>query len=210
MNPEKKQLFLVRHGTTADNEADILQGRVDNPLSETGLREARQVAEYMHGESIQAVFSSPMLRARQTAEAIATALQLPIQIIDNFCEIDLGEWEGQKYEMVQKKYADFHLRWVADSSLPVPGGESFDQVFTRVAVGLPLLWKEQATSMVLVGHATVNRAVLGNLIGMPATAARLFRTQNASISKLVLFDLPDRRYSVVDYWNCTAHLQGAP
>lgn len=206
MIPAKKTIFLVRHGTTAWNEADILQGRIEQPLSEKGLREAERVAQRLQKEPIEALFCSPMLRARQTAEAINRHLDLPLQVVPEFVEIDLGRWEGLHYPQVQEQFHREHQEWIRDSAVPVPGGESFDQVFARVYQGLQAVLQSPAGVIVIVGHATVNRALLGHLLAMPPAAARLFRTTNASLSRLVYYDSVERRSGVVDFWNDSHHL----
>jgi broad specificity phosphatase PhoE len=205
----KKTILLVRHGTTAYNETDRLQGRIDNPLNQTGREETNRLAARLKNEKITAIFSSPLLRAVQTATAINSFHHLPLNIIPEFTEIDLGEWEGMNYTRVREQYADIHQRWISDPDFPTPGGESFTAVFTRTRTGLSQILQNGQQNILITGHASVNRAILGNLLQLPPAVARWFRTSNAGLSRLLLMENSQSQWTVVDFWNSTAHLEQA-
>jgi len=89
-------LYLIRHGATANNEAfpPRLQGRRADPgLSAHGLEQAQRTARWLGGQGLDAVYSSPLLRARQTADEIAAALRLTVELVDDLIEVDVGRWE---------------------------------------------------------------------------------------------------------------------
>lgn len=206
MTSEKK-IILVRHGTTAYNEADLLQGRIDNPLSPRGVRECRLLANALKREKIDVIFHSSLIRAKQTADIINTSHRVECRSVDSFVEIDLGEWEGIQYSTVVEQNPELFQKWLSDPAVVIPGGESFLQVFERVKRGLNQVMESGFDHMLIVGHATVNRGILANLLKMDPAVARLFRMRNASFSKLLVQTNSRSRRVVVENWNITAHLK---
>ena len=209
MDKVKKRILLVRHGTTAFNQADLLQGRIDNPLNAKGRAEAERLAARLQDEPIDAFFSSPLLRARETAAIINSRHHRPLTVVDEFSEIDLGDWEGQNYGQVRERYPDVHLLWISDPAYPVPGGESFNAVCARTRRGLEKTLATGAQTILIAGHASVNRAILANIMELPAAQARVFRTGNAALSQLLLMENESRSWAVLDFWNSTSHLEEA-
>lgn len=206
MDSVKKKIFLVRHGTTAYNETGLLQGRIDNPLSPSGREEVSLLAEKLKSEPIGVIFSSPLKRAIETAELINEFHRVPVRIIDQFVEIDMGEWDGVSFAAIQERDIDFFRRWAADPKIPVPGGESFTQVCRRVKPGIRKVLASSEENVLITAHATVNRAILGNLLQMSPSVARRFRVQNAALSKLLMHENSGISRIVVDAWNDTSHL----
>ena len=95
--PDTCWLYLVRHGATANNEArpPRLQGRRTDPaLSDEGQEQSRETGRLLASQRIEAVYTSPLLRARQTARAIAEPHGLPVEVVDDLIEVDVGRWEG--------------------------------------------------------------------------------------------------------------------
>src|SRR5579884_3458376 len=87
-------LLLVRHGETDWNADGRLQGQTDRPLSDYGRRQARQLAEELEGEELEAIYSSDLVRARETAEIVGERLGLPVELDPDLREKDWGSWEG--------------------------------------------------------------------------------------------------------------------
>ena len=164
-----KTIILIRHGTTEFNKNNILQGRTDNGLNETGEKEAHMLGEHLKDEKVDVIYHSPMKRARQTSEKINRYHHVEYKVISSFSEIDLGDWEGQKFDEIVEKNKKFHQKWLADSSIQIPGGESFNQVLERIKPGVAEILKSSYKNIVIVGHATVNRAILGELLKMDPT-----------------------------------------
>jgi len=207
MDKIKKRILLVRHGTTAYNEIDRLQGRIDNPLSKKGRDEAERLAARLKDEPIDAIFSSPLSRALETAAIINRHHSRPLTVVDEFSEIDLGDWEGQFYSRVREQFPDVHERWISDPDFPVPGGESFSAVCARTRSGLEKALQNGHESILIAGHASVNRAILANIMELTPAQARVFRTGNAALSRLLLMENDRRRWAMVDFWNNTSHLK---
>jgi broad specificity phosphatase PhoE len=207
MDHIKKTILLVRHGTTTFNETDHLQGQIDNPLNQKGNNEAARLAARLQRENLDAIFSSPLLRAIETATIINRFHDLPLTLVPEFGEINLGQWEGLNYSKVRAQFPEIHQRWISDPDFPVPGGESFSTVCARTRTGLERILQDSGKHILITGHASVNRAILGNLLQLSPASARLFRTGNASVSRILLLENSLQQWAVVDFWNSTAHLE---
>jgi broad specificity phosphatase PhoE len=209
MDQIKKTILLARHGTTTFNEIDQLQGRIDNPLNQKGRDEAERLAARLKCANLDAIFSSPLQRAVETATIINRFHNLPLTLVSEFSEIDLGEWEGLNYSKVREQFPDIHRRWICDPDFPIPGGESFSTVCARTKPGLERILQNGCKHILITGHASVNRAILSNLLQVNPAAARHFRTGNAALSRLLLLENPHQQWAVVDFWNSTSHLENA-
>jgi broad specificity phosphatase PhoE len=209
MDHVAKTILLARHGTTAFNESDHLQGRIDNPLNPRGRDEAARLAERLKGTDLDAIFSSPLRRAVETAAIVNRFHDLPLGLVPEFSEIDLGEWEGLNYTKVREQFPDIHQRWINDPDFAIPGGESFNAVCTRTRTGLERILQGGGRHVLITGHASVNRAILCNMLQLSPAAARHFRTGNASLSRLQLLENSHSRWTVVDFWNSASHLKTA-
>ncbi|MEI6614277.1 MAG: histidine phosphatase family protein [Chrysiogenales bacterium] len=209
MDHIKKTILLVRHGTTTFNETDHLQGRIDNPLNQKGRDEASRLAARLKCENLDAIFSSPLQRAIETAAIINSFHNLPLTLVPEFSEINLGEWEGLNYSDVRAQFPEIHQRWISDPDFPIPGGENFSTVCARTRIGLERILQGDLQHILITGHASVNRAILGNLLQLSPASARMFRTGNAALSRLLLMENSHRQWAVVDFWNSTSHLGNA-
>jgi len=209
MDHIKKTILLVRHGTTTFNETDHLQGQIDNPLNQKGRAEAARLAARLKCENLDAIFSSPLQRAIETATIVNRFHDLPLTLVPEFSEINLGEWEGLNYSEVRMQFPEIHQRWINDPDFPIPGGESFNTVCARTQTGLERILQDNRKHILITGHASVNRAILSNLLQLNPAAARHFRTGNAALSRLLLLENSRQQWAVVDFWNSTSHLGNA-
>jgi broad specificity phosphatase PhoE len=204
-----KTILLARHGTTTFNETDHLQGLIDNPLNPRGRAEAARLAVRLKGTALDAIFSSPLQRAVETAAIVNGFHDLPVTLVPEFSEINLGEWEGLQYGKVRAQFPEIHQRWISDPDFPIPGGESFSAVCARTKPGLERILQDSCKHILITGHASVNRAILGNMLQLSPAAARHFRTGNTGLSRLLLMENARRQWAVVDFWNSTSHLENA-
>ena len=187
--PDTCWLYLVRHGATANNRADPprLQGRrTDPPLSDEGREQARQTGQFLAACGLDAVYSSPLLRARQTAQAIAKPHGLTAQIVDDLIEVDVGVWEGRSWEEIEKTDAEAYQAFMTDASVnPYLGGENLQTVLARAAPALEKLMQENlGRSIAVVAHNVVNRSYLTQLIGMPLPRYRSIPQDNCGVTLL--------------------------
>lgn len=151
---------LLRHGRTTANASGLLQGRVDNPLDDTGRAQAAAAAAVLG--PVDLVISSPLLRARQTADALAAAH--PVQVDDRWVELDYGEWDGRPIRDVP---AEVWARWRTDLELRPPGGETLVELGTRVRDALEQLAEAAVDGhVVVVSHVSPIKAAVAWALGV--------------------------------------------
>jgi probable phosphoglycerate mutase len=199
-----RTLLLARHGQSVSNAVRRFQGAQDVPLSELGQRQAAALAAALRGRPLAAVYTSPLERARRTAEIAAADLGVPIRLVDDLRELSLGEWEGRTVEQIRALPGDPYARWVRDpvAGLP-PGGEPLEEVQARVV----RVVEELATAhpdgedVLVVCHGGVISAYLAHCLGLPLSAIWRLTVSNGGFTEVA----PPRRVRSV---NNTAHLVG--
>ena len=148
------KLYIARHGETAWNAENLVCGRTDLPLTERGMEQARLLAENAVGKGIEVIIASPLLRARQTAQAVSDAIGVPVEIDQRLIELDFGIFEGKSRKDPGFVYTrtQFPTRY--------PGGESAFQMAHRVYSCLEDVKQKYAgKTVLLVCHGGVCRMV---------------------------------------------------
>lgn len=151
------QIILIRHGETDWNTKGRWQGQEDVPLNQRGHQQAQQVARALSKTHIDAIYTSDLIRALDTAKPLAQCTGLPIQLDSRFREIHQGEWQGLLISEIQGRYADLFKRRT-DNPLEVapPGGETVRQVWERVRQALnEIVRKHPAHTVAIVSHGFV-------------------------------------------------------
>lgn len=105
------RIILVRHGQTKWNSEGRVQGRTDIPLNARGMAQAEAVGEWLSGRKIDAVYASPLMRAHDTAKAIADRQGICVRLLDEMIEIDFGLWEGKTSRELSKEFPQFWVDW---------------------------------------------------------------------------------------------------
>jgi len=197
--------LLLRHGETPLSTERRFAGRGDIPLTEEGLRQAAAAAGRLAARGgVDVIVTSPLRRARQTAEAVAQATGAPLLADDGLVETDFGKWEGMTIREASQRWPNEVSEWMSSVDVAPPGGESFADVISRVNAALDrLLAEHQFRTLVLVSHVSpIKIAACRAMLAPPAT---LFRIQLdvASLCEIAWF--PDGP-AVVRSLNDTAHL----
>lgn len=170
-------LILLRHGQTPANAGGLLLGRADPPLTDLGCRQATAAAAALDGD-VQRVVSSPLLRARQTAEALG----LPVDVDEQWIEVDYGEYEGLPYRDVP---AELWQRWRTEPGFTPPGGESMAAVGARVREACNALMEEAAErNVVVVSHVSPIKAAVAWALGVGDDVAWRMFLEVAAISRV--------------------------
>ncbi|SDK64603.1 probable phosphoglycerate mutase [Lentzea albidocapillata subsp. violacea] len=150
------RLLLVRHGETASNiERKLDTAMPGPPLTELGLKQARELADTLAGENITAVYASIGLRAQQTAAPTAERFGLPVQVLDGIEEIQVGSLEGRNDTEAYRTYLDTVIQW-AEGALDVPfpgGGETGQQVLDRFLGAISTIQADGTVMVVTHGGA---------------------------------------------------------
>ncbi|GJG93946.1 histidine phosphatase family protein [Cupriavidus pauculus] len=179
-------LIVIRHGETAWNRERRLQGQIDIPLNDTGEAQARALAEALTGEPIDAVYSSDLGRAMQTAAPLAQALGLQVRPERRLRERCYGDLERMTYAEVAEKRPEDFARWQARvPDYAPPGGESLREFHERaVEIALSLSRRHPGERIALVAHGGVLDCLYREATGMTLEAPRTHELLNASINRL--------------------------
>jgi broad specificity phosphatase PhoE len=153
-------ILLARHGQTADNAGGRILGRRDPPLTPAGVAQAQQLSAAARDAGVRAVWTSPLLRARRTAEVVGAALGLEPMVLPDLVESARGRWEGRAVAEIARESPELHGAFVAgDPSFAFPGGESLREQATRTARALGVVAGGPLPALV-VAHAGTIRAAL--------------------------------------------------
>lgn len=158
------RVLLIRHGETDWNTTGRWQGRAPVPLNETGLEQSDRLARYLaaQGPRLDALYSSDLKRAVQTAEAVAASLGLDVRPEPRLREIDLGDWQGLTREEAERWDGERYTVYASDRRQhPIPNGESWEQVQTRARAVFDNLTAHHAGQTIgLVSHGgTIGRLI---------------------------------------------------
>jgi phosphoserine phosphatase len=176
-------LYLIRHARSTWNAEGRMQGHADPPLDDLGREQARSLADRLQHETFHAMYSSPLARARETAEIIAAPHSLPIRFDDRLKERRLGEWRGLTGDEVNERFPErANGNW---RILGPPGGENQSALTTRAAaVFTDILAAHPEDTVAVVSHGGLLTAYLSHLLGVPLERHVIFSFPNASFARL--------------------------
>jgi broad specificity phosphatase PhoE len=154
-------IFLARHGETDYNAARRFQGQGDMPLNARGLEQARELAQIAAQREWAALWASPILRARQTAEVVAAAIGLEPRFDARFAEHAVGDWQDLLFDDVERDEPERWAQWqAAGPDFRFPGGESLGEQQERVIDGLVAVTQSHLLPALVVCHRGVIRSAL--------------------------------------------------
>jgi alpha-ribazole phosphatase len=180
----EKKLYLLRHGDTGKQGRYI--GSMDVPLSEVGRGQVRGTANLLRRKNIATIFSSPMLRCRQTCELLE--IDCPNVVSPLLREVDFGLWEGKSFKEIVDCDPAAVERWASDpATFCFPGGEPLAVFRSRVSAFKKILEGCDQQRLLLVAHGGVIRHLLCSLMGLPSDKYLLFDVQPGSYSSLRVY-----------------------
>lgn len=203
------RLLLIRHGETDHNADRVAMGRQDVPLNQRGLRQAQALAgELRSGRfgPVAAVYASPLQRARSTAEAIADALGLAVQVAPELIEMEIGEAEELSYAEIRERYPEFIRAWLSDGAAdaPMPGGETLREVQERAWAALTAIGERHVEETIaVVSHNFVILTLLCRILDLPLAQFRKLRQDVGAISWI---ELRPERQTLLSLNDC-CHLE---
>ena len=161
------EIILVRHGETEWNVGEIFRGRIDIDLNDTGRKQAELLGEYLSELKIEAVYSGPLKRALNTAQAIACYHHLEVQIAAGLNDLDFGQWQGLSLREVREKYRELYAEWASHPErVKLPGGETLGDVRERVVKVVNEVIARHNGTVVLVSHRVVNKVLICALLSL--------------------------------------------
>jgi len=199
------RLFLVRHGETDWNKEGRFQGQRDTRLSQKGLEQAFKTAFYLAEHKFNGIVSSPLSRALDTAMEICSAGAQngnavgAVEIIEEFTEINHGDWEGLLSTEVGERWGGLLEQWhAAPHKVRMPGGgESLEDVLTRSLAGIEKLTLKYDGDVVIASHDAVIKVMLCHFLGMPLKNFWRLKIANCSISIVELNEENEPRVSLM-------------
>jgi broad specificity phosphatase PhoE/ribonuclease HI len=196
--------MLLRHGETPMSVDKLFSGRGDPALTTRGEAQAAAAAKHLANIDIDAIVSSPLRRAQQTAAAVAEVLGLDVKVEDGFVETDFGEWEGSSFRELAKTSPEKLHAWLDDPRVAPPGGESMVATAARVTAARARVVSSYPDKTVLiVTHVTPIKLMLRDALDAPMNAVYRLHLDLASLS---VIDWYDASPSVVRLMNDTGYL----
>ena len=203
----EQHIMFIRHGETVASQEHIAHGQRDSLLNDRGQEQARSIGKRLLNWPIpyHRIVSSPLSRARNTAELINRALHLPLNTDPGLIECDLGDWEGISYEELGKhRYAE---RSIADDHFAEHNGESPAVISARLSHTIERLRCLHPTdNIVLVSHGAAFCHAIAALIGSKPLFGYQYLMHNAALSELKLSPEPEI-IRLNDYQHLPSHLQ---
>ena len=201
------KILLIRHGHVEGIKPERFRGRADLPLTNRGMAEARAVAARVaSGWRPIKVYTSPLSRCVATGAAIAQACHLPADVMDGLIDIDYGAWQSRSCAEIEASEPKLYAAWrTAPHLVRFPGGDSLQDLVARASDALRFVLERHAgDTVVLVGHDSVNRALLLQLLDQPLSAYWRLAQSPCCINEI---DVTDGRVQVLRA-NETQHLDG--
>jgi 2,3-bisphosphoglycerate-dependent phosphoglycerate mutase len=187
VNPEPTRLFLLRHGQTAWNAEQRIQGQLDVPLNAVGQWQAQRLADTLAEESISAIYSSDLQRTRQTAAPLARALGLEVGLCAGLRERGFGSFEGRTYQEIDAAWPEHAALWRQRDLHYQPGGGealiSFNERSVSTVLGLAAAHPGQTVA--IVSHGGVLDCLYRAAVRIDLQAHRTWQIDNAVINRLL-------------------------
>jgi phosphoserine phosphatase len=180
-------IYLARHAATPANQQQIMQGQgVDMALSDLGREQARRLGRFLSNRPIEAVYSSPLRRAVETAHAVAEHHELEISTALELREVDVGRWEGRDRDwIVAHDAAAYESFLAAPHAAGYPDGEKYSDVLQRARpVIFRIAERHAGGSVAVIAHSVVNRTLLADIIGISDSLVPSLRQNNACLNVL--------------------------
>ncbi len=169
-----RKVVVWRHGQTAWNAQRRFQGQLDIELDDVGRAQVARAAVLLTGVSPSAIVSSDLVRARETAQALADVIGLPVATDWRLREIDVGSWSGLTFEEVFERFPAEAAAWRDGGEGRRGGGESLVEVGSRgvAAVAEALLRVDDGGTLIVATHGAAGRAIVASMIGLAPASWR--------------------------------------
>jgi len=190
------QLIFLRHGQAKNNTERILAGRTEGvPLTDTGIKQSENTAQLLEHMNISAIYSSPIERAKHTAEIVGKHNSLDVRIDDRLNELDMGKFTGMPYDEIFKSHGNVFMKFYnGELEIAHNGVETFSQVKKRI-LGIVdhIIEKHLDENIVLVTHMDPIKAMLSTVVDLSPTNLYELIIANASLN---IFREKDRKFSL--------------
>jgi len=198
------KLILARHGETVWNVEKIYRGRADVNLDEVGIKQAELLGKYLSNWELEAIYSSPLKRALDTANIIDRYQKIGVHIAEGLIDFDYGEWQSLSEQEAKRLYLSLHNEWHNNPhKVRMPGGESLEDVGRRAIEVVNGVLSKYQGSVVLVSHRVVNKVLICSLLGLDNS---YFWNIKQDVGGITIFNYADGRFILTRH-NDTSHLE---
>ncbi len=197
------KIIIARHGETEWNVNEIFRGRQNVRLNKLGIKQAEQLGNHMKNESVQAIYSSPLKRAIDTATYVAKHHGLDVNVTSELTDFNYGVWEGLTRQEVSDKYRGLYEQWLKEPHLvKIPGGESLEQVRDRARSLVDRVVLKNNDTVVLVSHRVVIKVLTCSMLNLENS---YFWYIKQDLGGITIFKYEGRHYKLIKH-NDTSHL----
>jgi probable phosphoglycerate mutase len=190
------QIIFLRHGQAKNNTERILAGRTEGiPLTETGVKQAEHTADFLQHMNISAIYSSPIQRAKHTAEIVGKHNSLDVTIDDRLIELNMGKFTGMPYDEIFNSHGNVFMKFYnGELEIAHNGVETFSDVKKRV-LGIVdhVIQNHPDENVVLVTHMDPIKAMLSTIVDLSATNLFELIIANASLN---IFREKEQKFSI--------------
>jgi len=198
------KLILARHGETVWNVEKIYRGRRDVGLDEVGIKQAELLGKYVSNYGLEAIYSSPLKRALDTANIIGRYQKISVQIAEGLVDFDYGEWQCLPEQEVKRLYPALLNEWHNNPhKVRMPGGESLEDVRKRAIEVVNDVLSNYQRGVVLVSHRVVNKVLICSLLELDNS---YFWNIKQDVGGITVFNYVDGRFVLTKH-NDTSHLK---
>lgn len=178
--------YFIRHGQTEWNLTGKYQGSTDVPLTALGERQAEAAARWFGDIALDAIYTSPLVRARVTAEKLAGRKQMVLKEKPEFRELCFGAWEGLTFDEIEARWPGaIEKMYTAPDQIRIPGGETFAEAEARTMKGMgDILAEGDNKTYAVVSHGAAIRTILCGMLHLPLAMSWHFCQGNANISRI--------------------------
>lgn len=198
------KLILARHGETEWNVEKVFRGRADVNLNEVGIKQAGLLGKHLCNWELEAIYSSPVKRALDTANIVARCVEVAVCIAEGLTDFDFGEWQSLSEQEVKRLYPVILNEWQSSPhKVRMPGGENLDDVTKRTAEVVDEVLSRHHGNVLLVSHRVVLKVLICSLLGLDNSH---FWNISQDVCGLTIFDYVDGRFVLTKH-NDTSHLR---
>ncbi len=203
------EIYLIRHGESTWNSENKIQGHSDVPLSTIGLQQIELLAKSIAKDKFNYLYSSELIRARQTAEKISKLIDVPISLHRDLAEISLGEWEGKTPEEVNKEYENGYDKWRKNPSKTIiPKAETIPAFKKRTKKVFEKLIKnhKEDDNILVITHGGLITSIISYVlkVNFDRLITRL-PILNTSITRIAKYDGKMYIYGINDVSHLNSH-----
>ncbi|MFC1524784.1 histidine phosphatase family protein [Planctomycetota bacterium] len=199
------KFFLVRHGETQWNKQEIFRGLKDIPLNKTGLNQARALAQNLKNIPLDLILSSPLKRARQTAQEISKLQGIQVRNEPTFIDINFGLWQGVSKALVKEIYPRLYRQWLTQPhKVKFPKGETLYEARQRVVRTLMKLARQnQAENVLIATHRVICKIILCIVMGRDNSHFWRIKQDTTALN---IFSYNNKKW-LIERLNDTLHLK---